>query len=140
MTLMLDASVAMRWLADGGSDADKAYAKRVLKSIFTEDNIAYVPSHWTLEIAHILSRSEKKGSVAADDAEYFLNVLNAIKFVTDFETSSLALTSILSLSRRYGLPSYDAAYLELAMRLSVPLATLDKELRRAAERVGVPLA
>jgi len=140
MPLVLDASVAMRWLADDGSAADKDYAKRVLKSIVGENDVPYVPSHWTLEIAHVLSRSEKRGSVTYDEAEHFLNLLSAIKVKTDVETSALALTSILSLSRNYSLSSYDAAYLELALRLSAPLATLDKDLRRAAERAGVLLA
>jgi predicted nucleic acid-binding protein len=67
----------------------------------------------------------------------FLNTLNAIEFITDFETTSLALTSVLYHARSYGLSSYDAAYLELALRLDCPLATLDKDLRNAAEKAGL---
>jgi len=140
MPLVLDASVAMRWLAYDGSDADKDYAKHILKSIIGKDDMPNVPSHWTLEIAHVLSRSEKRGLVTFDETAYFLNLLSSIKFITDHNTTTLALTSILELSRLYGLSSYDAAYLELAMRLALPLATLDKDLRRAAEKAGVALA
>jgi predicted nucleic acid-binding protein len=137
MPLVLDASVAMRWLADDASAEDKAYAKQVLRIIIGDDVRPYVPSHWTLEIAHVLARSERRGSVTIDMSEYFLNTLSAITIVTDYETSALALNSILGLSRLYGLSSYDAAYLELALRLDCPMATLDKDLRRAAEKAGI---
>jgi predicted nucleic acid-binding protein len=137
VTLVLDASVAMRWLADDGSAEDKTYAKLILRRIISEDVQAFVPAHWSLEVAHVLARGERRGSITADMAELFLTTLGAINIYTDHDTSVLALTSILDLSRLYNLSSYDAAYLELAMRLECPLATLDKDLRRAAERAGV---
>ena len=137
MSLVLDASVAMRWLADDGSARDKAYAKHILRRIISEDAQPYVPSHWTLEIAHVLSRSERRGFVSVEMAEHFLTTMNAIDVITDHDTSALALTSILDLSRHYNLSSYDAAYLELALRLDYPLATLDKDLRGAAAKAGV---
>ena len=137
MFFVLDASVALRWLADDGSAKDREYAKQVLRSILGTEVIPYVPSHWSLEIAHVLARSERKGVVTSDMSNDFLNTLNAIEFITDFETSSLALTSVLDHARSYGLSSYDAAYLELALRLDCPLATLDKDLRSAAEKAGL---
>jgi predicted nucleic acid-binding protein len=104
------------------------------------DERAHVPCHWSLEIANVAIRGERKGFIEWRMVELFLEILADINFQIDLEASTHALTDLTQLARHYRLTPYDAAYLELASRLSLPLATLDKDLRRAAEQAGVALA
>ncbi len=140
MTLVLDASVATRWLSKDGSDSDIAYANAILERLTSPSERAYVPCHWSLEIANVAIRGERMGYIEGSMVELFLELLEDINFQTDLEASTRALTDLTDTARLYRLTPYDAAYLELALRLSAPLATLDKDLRRAAEWAGVPLA
>jgi predicted nucleic acid-binding protein len=138
MALVLDASVAARWLSNDGSAGDHTYANGVLERLTTSER-AHVPCHWSLEIANVATRSERQGLIEWSMVELFLELLEDIDFRIDVETSTRALTDISELARHYRLTPYDAAYLELAMRLDCPLATLDKDLRRAAGKAGVSL-
>jgi predicted nucleic acid-binding protein len=140
MTLVLDASVASRWLSKDGSDSDIAYANAILERLISPSERAYVPCHWSLEMANVAIRGERMGYIEGSIIELFLELLEDINFQIDLEASTRALTDLTDTARLYRLTPYDAAYLELALRLSAPLATLDKDLRRAAERAGVPLA
>ena len=137
MNFVLDNSAVMRWYFGDGSAADLEYASRVLDSM--ADAKALVPGVWGLEVANVLARAEAKGLTSEARSETFLGMLNRMDIGTDGATSAQALSGILHLARRYGLSSYDASYLELAMREDLPLATLDDDLRRAAERAGVRL-
>jgi predicted nucleic acid-binding protein len=83
------------------------------------------------------SRAEAKGLTTEVRTETFVDMLNRMDIGTDEARSAQALSGILQLARRYKLSSYDASYLELAMRENLPLATLDDDLRRAAQRAGV---
>gem|GEM_PF-1565183 len=74
---------------------------------------------------------------SAADAAHFMGLLESLPVDVDPETGSHSMAGTLALARGYGLTSYDAAYLELAMRANLPLATLDKELRAAAKKAGV---
>ncbi len=139
MALVLDASVASRWLSKDESEGDRAYANAILERLTLPDERAYVPCHWSLEMANVAIRGEHKGFIEWGMVELFLEILEDIDFHIDLEASTRAMTDLTDLARHYRLTSYDAAYLELAQRLSVPLATLDKDLRRAAEKAGVPL-
>ena len=140
MTLVLDASVTARWLSKDGSASDLAYANAILDRLTMPDERAHVPCHWSLEIANVAIRGERKGFIEWRMVELFLEILADINFQIDLEASTHALTDLTQLARHYRLTPYDAAYLELASRLSLPLATLDKDLRRAAEQAGVALA
>jgi predicted nucleic acid-binding protein len=139
MTLVLDASVASRWLSKDGSERDIAYANAVLEQLTLPTERAHVPCHWSLEIANVAIRGERLGYIEGSMIKLFLELLEDIDFQLDLEASTRAITDLTELARFYRLTPYDAAYLELAMRLSVPLATLDKDLRRAAEQAGVAL-
>jgi len=139
MTLVLDASVASRWLSKDGSERDIAYANAVLERLTLPTERAHVPCHWSLEIANVAIRGERLGYIEGSMIKLFLELLEDIDFQIDLEASTRAITDLTELARFYRLTPYDAAYLELAMRLSVPLATLDKDLRRAAEQAGVAL-
>jgi predicted nucleic acid-binding protein len=138
MSFVLDNSVVMRWYFGDGSAADLEYASRVLDSM--ADAEALVPSVWGLEVANVLARAETKGLATEARSETFVDMLKRMDIRMDGTGLTQALSEILQLARRHKLSSYDASYLELAMRENLPLATLDDSLRRAAKRVGVELA
>lgn len=140
MAFVLDASVTMRWLTKDGTIADLAYANFILDK-FLEPNVhVHVPSHWPLEITNVMLRSERKGLIDKVASENFLDTLKLAPVMVDLATGARAFDDTLAIARYHRLTPYDAAYLELALRLSAPLATLDKDLHRAAEQAGVILA
>jgi predicted nucleic acid-binding protein len=104
-----------------------------------ESHGAWVPSLWPLEVANVLLLAERRGRVSAAYAMSFIERLDTLPIIVDEETASRSLHEILPLARSERLTTYDASYLELAMRLALPLATKDEALRKAAGRVGVTL-
>ena len=140
MAFVLDASVTMRWLTKDGSPADLVYANYILDQFLDPTMSIHVPSHWPLEITNVMLRLERLGVIDETASENFLNTLQLAPLMIDLATAENAFKDTLTLARNHRVTPYDAAYLELAMRLSVPLATLDKGLRRAAEAACVPLA
>lgn len=137
MTLVLDASVTMSWLLADAKPADKRYAGSVLASLAGHDTAAAVPVTWGLEVANVIARAEARGLVTEAQSEAFLEMLAGVRINPDSATFPRALAETLSLARRYRLSSYDASYLELALRLGLPLATLDSDLLKAAKNAGV---
>ena len=135
--LVLDVSVALSWLLADGKPADRAYVDGVLDALRSPDLRALVPVTWGLEIANVVARAEARDLVTEAQSEVFLDMLSCLAIQTDPATSVHALTDTLYLARRYGLSSYDATYLELALRAGLPLATLDVDLAKAARRAGV---
>lgn len=135
MNFVLDNSVTMRWFFGDGSPNDREYATKVLAAI--ERVAAIVPVTWGLEVANVLARTEKKGLVPKEDSRAFIEKLDKMNIQEDANTFAYALSDTLHLARKYKLSSYDASYLELALRLSIPLATLDEDLRKAAKKAGV---
>lgn len=83
--------------------------------------------------------AERRRKLTPDKLLRFLDELAPLKIVTDVEGIGHSFSSILDLARRYQRSSYDAAYLELALRLGLPLATKDEPLRQAAESLAIPL-
>ena len=132
---VLDNSVAMRWLLESGKLSDQKYAEAILISM-SEVN-ALVPNLWHLEVCNVLFSAEKRGQVGVADVERFIAQLENLPIVVDPLTCQHALTRTLALARAYKLSSYDAAYLELAIREGVPIATLDKSLLKAAKQTNV---
>ena len=134
MPFVLDASVALAW---SFRDERNAYAHRVLRRL--EDDPALVPAVWMLEVANGLLVAERRGRFTAADVAQVYGVLADLPIEWSDLTLDQALGPVLDLARARGLSAYDAAYLELAMREGLPLATQDEALRAAAQRVGVPL-
>ena len=130
--LVLDASVALTWCFKNEATAA---ADRVLGRLAAE--AASVPAIWHLEIANVLALSERRGRITPADTAEFIALLETLEIVIDEGTPSRALGRVLDLARAERLTAYDAAYLELAMRLGLPLASKDGDLCDAAERVGV---
>lgn len=137
MRFVLDASIALSWLLRDASARDAPHAFAVLKALRTEGMSADVPVTWGLEIANVIARCEAKGQFTEAQAEAFLELLGALSIDVDADSAIRALTDTLQLARRHRLSSYDASYLELALRTAAPLATLDEDLRRAATKAGV---
>lgn len=127
----------MRWCFGDGKPSELAYASRVLDEIRTA--AALVPAIWPLETANVLARAESRGLISEDRSTAFVALLRGMRIEFDQATASHALTDTLALARRHHLSAYDAAYLELAIRRQLPLATLDVDLRKAARRAGMKL-
>ena len=134
MNFVLDASVALAWCFE---DEQSEPAMAVLDSL--RESEAVVAHHWTLEMANGLLSAERRGRLDGDGATRFSRLLLALPIAVDPVARGTALTETRRLARSHQLTSYDAAYLELAIRLGVPLATLDEPLRAAARAEGVAL-
>ena len=134
---VLDNSVAMRWLLKTKRNADQKYAEDVLDSLFGAS--ALVPNLWHLEATNVLLSAEKRDGISLGEIEGFISQLENLPILTDSMTSHQAFNRTLTLARAYKLSSYDAAYLELAIRENLPIATLDKNLTKAAMKADVEL-
>ena len=133
MNFVLDASIGLAWcFADEGGD----YVVRILEALRSSE--AVVASHWTLEIANGLLTAERKKRIDPDSGARYLRMLLGLPIVVDPVSRRIAFEGTRRLARAHGLTSYDAAYLELALRHGIPLATLDADLSNAAGREGVP--
>lgn len=135
MSFVLDNSVTMRWFFGDGTPRDLAYASRVLDAMKTDE--AVVPGLWSLEVANVLARAEATGLVTEARSETFIAMLQQLDISVDPATSAHALAATLQLARRHKLSAYDAAYLELALRTGLALATLDEKLSKAARKAGL---
>jgi predicted nucleic acid-binding protein len=98
-----------------------------------------VPASWPLEIANGLVMAERRGRINPAESASFVAMIEELPIVADEATGPRAMHETMSLAREHRLTAYDAAYLELAMRLGLPLATDDRGLRVAAGRTGVTL-
>jgi len=139
MRFVLDNSVVMRWLLQDGSDDRLAYASQVLERLAQDDCEAVVPGIWALEAANVLVKAQAKGLVSEARSAAFVGLLQDMAFATDTRTAERALGDTLQLARRFKLSSYEASYLELALREGLALATLNDQLRAAMLQTGVVL-
>ena len=136
MRFVLDNSVAMRWLLKDGSQQRLAYADKVLGLLIEDSGEALVPGIWALEVANVIVRAQARGLVSEARATAFIGLLDEMGIAVDESTSARALGDTLQLARRFKLSSYDAAYLELALREGLSLATLDADLHSAMLQTG----
>lgn len=134
MSLVLDASAALAWcFQDEASPA----VDGLMAQIATEG--ATVPSIWRLEVTNGLRSGIRRQRLTSLQRNLLLAELANLPIDADPETDLQAWTRTLQLADAHGLSDYDASYLEVALRLSLPLATLDGSLRRAAQSAGVML-
>jgi predicted nucleic acid-binding protein len=132
MQFVLDCSVAISWcLVDENND----YANAILAIM--PDAEAFVPGIWSLEIANVLLVAERRNRMTQEQSKVAIALLQSLLIQVDMATDANALGVTLDLGRTVGLAAYDAAYLELALRLGLPLATLDTRLANAATLYGV---
>lgn len=132
MTFVLDASVALAWCFE---DEGGHYAPGVLDTL--RETEAVVPALWPLEISNGLVVAERKGRITAQEATRVARLILALPIAIEPAERSRDLTATYRLARTRSLSAYHAAYLELAVRAGLPLATLDGDLREAAKREGV---
>jgi predicted nucleic acid-binding protein len=129
---VLDCSIAVAWLFE---DEATAQTDDLLAQL--RDGCAFVPNLWQLELGNVLVQAERRERITAAQISACLELVARLPIVTDTETDSRAFREILILARTETITTYDAAYLELAIRRGVPLATQDSKLISAANRVEV---
>ena len=134
MSLVLDSSVTLAWIY---SDETTAGVTHVLQTVSSRG--AWVPVLWRLEVANILEMGVRRGRHNAAFRESTLADLALLPISTDQETETHAWGATLRLAAKHRLTLYDAAYLEIAQRRGLALATLDSELRTAAKSEKVAL-
>jgi predicted nucleic acid-binding protein len=136
MAFVLDASISAAWALADESDL---LATRILDGWIASPEspeTALVPGLWWYEVRNLLVISERRKRIVAADSASFLRVVGTFPIEIDEEPDEDA---IFGFARRYQLSFYDAAYLEVANRKRLALATLDRALRTAAEAAGVAL-
>jgi predicted nucleic acid-binding protein len=132
---VLDASVAVAWCFE---DESTKFTESVL-SLLEDGAEAMVPSIWPLEIANALLIAERRGRIAMARATALLQQIAGLPISVWTIDAKQAFEQILPIARQLSLSEYDAAYLDLALRRGLPVATLDAQLRRAAKATGVVL-
>ena len=135
-TFVLDASVALGWTLDNPVPASATRARQALLS----GTRALVPALWHLEIANGLVVAERRGILTASDAMLALLQLEQLcAQALEVEADIVPIRQAFITARTYQLSAYDSVYLDLALRVGLPLATLDVPLRKAAAKAGVEL-
>lgn len=134
MSLVLDTSATIAWVYAGETS-------RPVRAVFDQvmESGAWVPGLWRLEIANVLEMGVRRGRHDAAFREVTLADLALLSIQVDPHTNDRAWGATIRLAERHRLTVYDAAYLELALRRGLPLATLDRELRVAATAENVTL-
>jgi predicted nucleic acid-binding protein len=131
---VVDASVAMSWCF---LDEATTASRKLLTGI--SETSALVPAWWYVEITNVLVVAERKGRIDAEQVTEFIALIEALDLEVDQESPQRAFSHLLPLCRTHRLTSYDAIYLDLALRRRLPLATLDEPLRKAAKKLGIKL-
>ncbi len=134
MSVVLDASAAVAWMYREGrvEDLDRLYGE-------VRNSGALVPQLWHLEVANVLLMNHRRGKHSLVVVREHIASISMLSIQVDEQTRFHAWDRSLDLAAKHKLTSYDAAYLELAARMRAPLATLDKDLMRAARDEGVEL-
>ena len=134
MSLIIDSSATLTWFFE---DERTKATIALLHEI--QETGAIVPMLWRLEVANALQMAVRRKRITAAYRDASLADLAALDITADTDTETFAWTTTLRLADRFKLTVYDATYLELAQRLSLPLATLDQDLRNAAKALKLPL-
>jgi predicted nucleic acid-binding protein len=134
VSLVIDSSATLAWVYSEETTEPIAEVLALMS-----DKGAWVPALWRLEVANVLQMNVRRGRHDAAFRDAALADLAVLPISIDAETDRRAWDATLRLAERHRLTLYDAAYLELAVRRGMPLATLDQELRDAATAKGVPL-
>lgn len=131
---VLDSSMTLAWCYEGEQTPQ---TQAVLLRLNSAE--AFVPSLWPLEVTNSLLVGERRGRLTQAKVAQFVAVLESLAIYVDDQTPSHAFGQTLMLARAHALSTYDAAYLELALRRALPLASLDGDLIKAAQALGVPV-
>jgi predicted nucleic acid-binding protein len=131
---ILDNSVVMAWCFNDETDS---YADLVLENL--EFSEAFVPTIWSLEVGNVLLVAEQRKRLSEADSIRFLSLLSELPIFVEQESPDRMIKEIFSLAKEYQLSTYDASYLDLAMRKGLPIATRDSALSKAAQKCKVPI-
>jgi predicted nucleic acid-binding protein len=131
---VLDASLTLQWFLE--DEADRAYSLAVLASL--SEKRALVPLLWFYEVGNGLLMAYRRKRISLDQMDGFLRRLAALPIDTAHETAA-EIFGLPSLARSHELTNYDAAYLAIAIRSALPLATTDGLLRKASSAAGVKI-
>lgn len=134
MSFVLDASVALCWCFK--DEADR-YAKSVFPALRTTP--AVVPAIWPVELANGLMVGERRKRISQTAVSELLVAFSALPIRLEPAVSCEHLPQLISIARQYPLSVYDALYLDVALQQQLPLATIDKQLRRASRKMGIEL-
>ena len=133
--LVLDASLTLAWCFP---DESADYADAILQSTTRFD--VFVPSIWALEVANALVVAERRGRITQAQTARIILLLRELPIRIDNSTMDASFGQVVALARSANLSAYDASYIELALRLCLPIATIDARLQLAAQSLGIPLA
>lgn len=131
---VLDASLALQWFLE--DEADRKYSLDVLSRL--PDNRAIVPALWFYEVGNGLLMAYRRKRISLDQIEGFLSRLNSLPIIGAQQTPQ-EIFALPVLAQAQSLTNYDAAYLALAMKSNLSLATTDEALRKAAASSGVKI-
>ena len=131
---VIDNSIVMAWYFD---DEENDYADAVLQSLEVGEAVA--PAIWPLEVGNVLLSGERRQRLNQAVSVRILEFLEALPIRVEQESPERMLKEVVALAREQKLSTYDASYLDLAMRRGLPLATKDSALAQAARRCGIPL-
>lgn len=131
---VVDTSIAMAWCF---KDENDEQADTILNML--QNSPAIVPSIWPLEVTNVLLVAERNKRLKRKDSYRFLALLAELPITVEQDSYQRIAGEIFALAHVYHLSSYDALYLDLAIRKGLPLATADKTLANAAKRVKVDL-
>ncbi|MDN5926964.1 MAG: type II toxin-antitoxin system VapC family toxin [Hyphomicrobiales bacterium] len=134
MSLVIDASATLPWYFQ---DEVSAESELIFDRVASAG--AVVPAHWKLEVANGFQTALRRRRISSEYRDESLADLDSLPIDIDPETNERAWSDTLQMAVRLALTPYDAAYLELALRRRLPLATLDKDLRKAAAGAGVEI-
>ena len=132
--VVIDNSVVMSWCF---ADEANQYADNVLESLRCVR--AIVPVIWPLEVGNVLVVAERKGRLRYIDCIQFWELLSELPIEVESQISEKVMMNVYTLARESQLSTYDASYLELAIRKNLPLATLDKALLGAARKFDIKI-
>jgi predicted nucleic acid-binding protein len=130
-----DSSAALSWCFEDEATPETEALLNRLKAGET----ALVPAHWPFEVGNVLVHAVRRRRIERAKQVQFIVQLRRLPIRVDAESATQALQRSLVLAERHGLTVYDAAYLELALRMSLPLASFDQDLRKAAKAEGTLL-
>jgi predicted nucleic acid-binding protein len=134
VSFVLDASVALAWCFSDESTADTEHA---LRQAGREGCV--VPPHFLVELANVLASAERRGRIVGHQIDTYVELIRSIALEIEPATDDVVLGQVLRLSRESGLAAYDAAYVELAQRRRLPLATTDRAVRTYAVSAGLAI-
>ena len=133
VAFVADASVSAAWFLP---DEATPYTEAALRA--TAEGEVWVPALWLLEVGNLMLSAQRRRRITAAKRQELVIHADALRLRVDHE--HVTMTTLDTLAARHGLSAYDAAYLELALRRGLPLATLDQGLQKAMAGAGIPRA